>query len=447
MSEAYDPAGAPGTPESAGPGNWHPTRGSILRTSGMLFVAIAVSDAFAPPSIPISVLYVMPILITVWMKSRRALHIAAGLATVLAISVAAGVAIFAEAGPGDPAPLLRTLAAGVTLFAIWTTWHMGRSWLTLGEDLEMSQAVRTQTIQNLAEGVVTVDGDERVLMINPAAEEMTGWLADEAVGRPVDEVVRREKDVMLVPEDIVAPGMGEVLVSRAGQTRPVEVTEAELPGGYVLVLRDAAEQRDREGAMLRLAYRDRLTGLPNRASLLDRLDLELAHTRRHGTQLGLLFLDLDGLKRTNDELGHGAGDALLVGFAERLRAVLREGDTVARLGGDEFTVLLPGLEDASNASLVAEKILAALMRSILHEGVELQAGASIGLALFPADAADGEQLLERADAAMYRVKQAGGSGWERWSDEPVSELTPHVPDPTSVSTSETEQDAAHRARS
>ncbi|MDF1799474.1 MAG: diguanylate cyclase [Planctomycetota bacterium] len=414
--------------DSAGPGNWHPSSSSILRTSGALFVAIALSDAIAPPEIPISVLYVMPILITVWLKSRRTLHLAASVASVLTIALA----IFGESG--DLGGFLTTVAASVTLFAIWTTWHMGRSWLTLGEDLEMSQAVRTQTILNLAEGVVTVDSDERVLMINPAAEEMTGWRADEAVGRPVKEVVRREKDVMLVPEDIVAPGMGEVLVSRAGETRPVEVTEAELPGGYVLVLRDAAEQRDREGAMLRLAYRDRLTGLPNRASLLDRLDLELAHTRRHGTQLGMLFLDLDGLKQVNDELGHGAGDALLVGFAERLRSVLREGDTVARLGGDEFTVLLPGLEDASSANLVAEKILAALLRPILHEGTGLQASASIGLALFPADASDGEQLLERADAAMYHAKETGGCRWERWTEEPVKELTPFAPAPPSAGT-------------
>jgi diguanylate cyclase (GGDEF)-like protein/PAS domain S-box-containing protein len=362
----------------------------------------------------------MPILISVWLHELRALHATTVVATLLCLGLA-GV------GRSSELPLfLRLLSAGVTLFALWTTWHMGRTWLELRSSLLLSQATRTATLENLVEGVVTVDADERVLLMNPAAEELTGWPAAEAVGRPVDEVVRREKDVVLMPEDVVASGKGEVLVSRHGATQPIEVGEAELPSGYVLVLRDAAEQRDREGAMLRLAYRDRLTGLPNRASLVDRLQLELAHTRRHAKQLGLLFLDLDGLKPVNDSLGHLAGDALLVGFAQRLRSVLREGDTVARLGGDEFTVLLPGLDDAAAAELVIQKILVALDRPVRHEGHELRPSASIGLALFPSDAADGDELLERADAAMYVAKREGGRRWQRWGQQPEdpAELSP-----------------------
>ena len=112
--------------------------------------------------------------------------------------------------------------------------------------------------------------------------------------------------------------------------------------------------------MRRLAYRDELTGLPNRTSLLDRLSLEFAHAQRSRAALGLLYLDLDGFKEVNDQLGHHAGDLYLQAVAERLRAVLRAGDTVARLGGDEFVVVLPGLRNAEEALAVAGKVLDAL---------------------------------------------------------------------------------------
>lgn len=397
----------PEAPTGAGPGPWNVPPVSALRTSAMLLVTVTLADLLAPPELPVSVLHVMPVMISVWMRSRRALHTVALLAGVL--TLAASVA-----PPG--APYLRFWIVGATLFILATTWHLCRTWLGLREDLEASQSMRRRTVQNLAEGVVTVAADGTVVMINPAAAAMTGWPVDEALGRHVDEVVRRERDVVLLPKDsVVTPGDGELLASRGGETMPVEVSEVQVDGERVLVLRDATAQRDREGAMLRLAYRDRLTGLSNRASLVERLDLELAHARRDKTLLALLFLDLDGLKRVNDTLGHQAGDALLVGVADRLREALREADTIARLGGDEFTVLLPRLEDADHAGAVADKLLEALATPVRHEGRDLVASASLGLALYPGDGADGPELLEHADAAMYRAKQAGGHGWRRWA--------------------------------
>ena len=385
---------------------WEASPAGALKTTMVLLIAIALGDRFLPPPIPIAVLFIMPVLTSVWVRKRRVIFSTAAIATILILSNL-------ELGNEDYVKFHTITSAGVSIFILWTTVSMGFMWLGVQRELVRSQRTTRKTLTNLAEGVVTMDQDDRVVLMNPAAERMTGWELRDAKGRPVDEIVRRERDVILVPGDGVPPGQGEVLISRSGEASPVEVSMVEFDiddetSGCVLVLTDASERRDREGAMLRLAYRDRLTGLPNRASLTDRMDLEFAHARRAKAKLGMLFLDLDGLKLANDTHGHKAGDALLVGFAERLRNVLREGDTVARLGGDEFTVLLPDLDEQSNAGLIAEKILIALEKPILYEGKSIRASASIGIAVFPRDGDSGEQLLERADEAMYAAKQAGG---------------------------------------
>jgi diguanylate cyclase (GGDEF)-like protein len=161
--------------------------------------------------------------------------------------------------------------------------------------------------------------------------------------------------------------------------------------------------------MRKLAYRDTLTNLPNRLSLHELLNLELAHARRNRSALGVLFIDLDDFKRINDTVGHAAGDEVLRATAARLRSNLRETDTIARLGGDEFAVLLPGALGVDDAQMVAEKLLGALDEPVLFEGHKLRVRASIGLAMYPGDADQPDELLRRADEAMYKAKQQGGA--------------------------------------
>ncbi|MDO9195609.1 bifunctional diguanylate cyclase/phosphodiesterase [Rhodoferax sp.] len=163
----------------------------------------------------------------------------------------------------------------------------------------------------------------------------------------------------------------------------------------------------REAQLVLRAHHDDLTGLPNRALLHERLQQELAHARRNGDQLALLFLDLDRFKAVNDTLGHDSGDQLLRVAAARLTACVRESDTVARLGGDEFVVLLTGLNNPLQAAALAGQILESLSQPFPISGSDCFIGASIGVSVFPADGTTADELLKHADIAMYRAKAAG----------------------------------------
>ena len=169
---------------------------------------------------------------------------------------------------------------------------------------------------------------------------------------------------------------------------------------------DITDRKRMEEALHSVAHSDPLTGLANRTLLMDRLRLAAARSRRSGTRLALLYLDIDRFKGVNDRHGHLAGDALLKGFAQRLRACVRASDTVARLGGDEFVVLLDELHDAESASRVAQKILETVRAPIQADAQEIAVTASIGIA-HDDSSGDEERLLRRADAALYQAKAAG----------------------------------------
>jgi diguanylate cyclase (GGDEF)-like protein len=163
--------------------------------------------------------------------------------------------------------------------------------------------------------------------------------------------------------------------------------------------------------MRRIASYDALTGLPNRVLLHDRLDRALGRARRGGATVAILFVDLDGFKRVNDDLGHETGDRILETIAERFSRCVRETDTISRYGGDEFVVLLADLADAAVATSVADKLIAALAAPLDDEGRVPEIGASVGIALYPANGEDPDQLLVAADRAMYAAKRQGRNKW------------------------------------
>jgi len=170
---------------------------------------------------------------------------------------------------------------------------------------------------------------------------------------------------------------------------------------------EVAERRLADERAKRMALHDALTGLPNRLLLVDRVKQAIAQARDHGRRVALMFLDLDRFKVVNDSLGHGIGDQLLQQVAQRLGRCVRAEDTVARLGGDEFIICLPGLSDRDEPGRVAGRILAELARPLQVDGHALPAEVSIGIALYPDDAADAATLLRCADTAMYHAKDSG----------------------------------------
>jgi diguanylate cyclase (GGDEF)-like protein/PAS domain S-box-containing protein len=173
------------------------------------------------------------------------------------------------------------------------------------------------------------------------------------------------------------------------------------------VCQDITERRNAERRIQYLAHHDNLTGLPNRALFNDRLDNALARARRTDERIGLMLLDLDHFKDVNDSLGHDAGDALLREVGHRLRRCVRASDTVARLGGDEFAIILVGLDRASRAGGVAQKIIAAVAEPIRHGEHEIHARTSVGITIFPSDDVEPQPLLKNADIALYRAKAEG----------------------------------------
>jgi diguanylate cyclase (GGDEF)-like protein/PAS domain S-box-containing protein len=203
----------------------------------------------------------------------------------------------------------------------------------------------------------------------------------------------------------------------SGVTGAFGVEESRFVMAAATVLSAALQRTDSEGRLAFLAQFDGLTGLPNRALLSDRFSQMIVQARRHGTSLGVLFIDLDDFKLVNDSLGHPAGDELLKETARRLMASIRTGDTVARIAGDEFAIILADLARADDAALVAQKVIERIAAPVAVRGQEVFVTASVGVATFPADGDDAESLLGAADAAMYRAKQAGRNAYQFFTSE------------------------------
>jgi diguanylate cyclase (GGDEF)-like protein len=220
----------------------------------------------------------------------------------------------------------------------------------------------------------------------------------------------------------IAPGMPLVVLSRLDDERLAlqamqHGAQDCLSKGTDLALlrravRHAIERKRFEHELCQLAKFDPLTGLANRLLFYDRLTHAVQRIDRDHRSVALIFIDLDGFKAINDRYGHATGDRLLVAVADRLRAVVRRTDTVARLGGDEFTVILEGLRYPEDAARVAEEMLLSLGAPFEIDGVVIEVGASLGVAIASHATEMPEALTHRADTAMYRAKARGGTRYQ-----------------------------------
>jgi len=178
---------------------------------------------------------------------------------------------------------------------------------------------------------------------------------------------------------------------------------------YEQAQQEIIDRKKAEEALKHMAHHDALTGLPNRRLFNERISLEISRSQRNNQKIGIMLFDLDHLKEVNDSFGHSVGDLLLQAVAQRLLGLLRKSDTVARMGGDEFLLILPEMRQSNDAVLTAERILSALSTPFLLEGNQINITTSIGIVFFPDDGTEVDDLIKKADIAMYKAKDIGGN--------------------------------------
>jgi diguanylate cyclase (GGDEF)-like protein/PAS domain S-box-containing protein len=292
------------------------------------------------------------------------------------------------------------------------------------QDALREERDRARHYLDMAGTIVIVFGtDGRIQMVNRAGNDLLGYEDGELLGRNAYDVLtpdghRDDAEARMRKALISGPAHGDVeygVRTKDGHVRMVlwrAVVLRDDNGEATAVLTsgiDVTERREAEQQIAYLAFHDSLTGLPNRALLAEHLELALARARRTASAVALVYLDLDDFKLVNDSLGHGAGDQLLCQIAMRLQDRRRETDLLARQGGDEFLLLLCDVQgDAvENARVAADGILEALAGPFSIAGTDFHVGASVGIAVFPRDANNAEELLRHADAAMYQAKARG----------------------------------------
>lgn len=326
--------------------------------------------------------------------------------------------------------------------------------------LAQSERLHRLLVEHSPDIVYALDAHGCFAFLNPRVESVLGYARGELLGRHHAEIVHeddraraahalaeRRRDGRAATDvelRLRVPGTAEAApLYRVVSVSAVGVYDgggAEAPGGALRfvgtqgVMRDITERKRAEATIAFQALHDQLTQLPNRRLFRDHLELALAQAARRGRMVGVMFVDLDRFKPINDTYGHRVGDDLLRAFAQRLRGCVRAGDTVGRQGGDEFTVLLPDLVQADDALVLVRKLLAALDQPFEIDGRALRVTASVGIAVYPRDGADADQLMRNADVAMYVVKESGRNGGRVFAPSMNAEFTRRL---------ELEQDLRH----
>jgi diguanylate cyclase (GGDEF)-like protein/PAS domain S-box-containing protein len=300
---------------------------------------------------------------------------------------------------------------------------------TFEEALERLSRQHEMVLKSAGEGIFGLDLNGNATFVNPAAVRITGWEAEELVGRRQHDLLhhtkpdgspypREECPIHAALEDgTIHSRDDEVFWKKDGTSFPVEYMSSPILQdgeviGAVVTFKDITERKAVEQQLHHQAFHDPLTGLPNRALFMDRLERALTRANRRGNKVAVLFMDLDNFKVINDSLGHKAGDQLLVAVAERLETSLRSEDTAARLGGDEFTILVEDISSVGEVVQVAERIADILRPPFVLEEQEVFTTVSTGLALNSTVQEQPADLLRHADLAMYRAKRRGKARYE-----------------------------------
>lgn len=272
-------------------------------------------------------------------------------------------------------------------------------------------------LENVHEGILTINQQGIVQSFNLAAEKIFGYEASEVTGRNVNmlmpEQYRTQHDGYL--KNILAASLPRVIgmsrkvqgLRKNGEVFPMylAVTQVKSATGdqYIGLLRDISQEEANLHRIEHLARHDTMTGLLNRSCFTEQLDNYV----RNALPFSLLFIDIDGFKTVNDTYGHGVGDQLLIAIAQRIRSCVAENDIVARLGGDEFVVILPDVVNSTDIERIAVRLIGKVAEKMTYKGCVCSVGASIGAACYPAQSMLAEDILSAADSAMYHAKRTG----------------------------------------
>lgn len=299
--------------------------------------------------------------------------------------------------------------------------------------LQQSEIELREITSSLNYGLYTVDEQGAILFFNPAAERMLKWTEAEVLGRHSHELFHhhfQDGTVYPVEQCRIAQAIldarpyttdQECFFDRDGNPIPVEISVSPIFRNHqaalvVVSFQDISEKKRASEKIQHLALHDQLTGLPNRHLLNDRIVQMMQHVDRRQKKAGLLFVDLDSFKAVNDNYGHDAGDRVLKVAAERLVACVRAEDTVARMGGDEFVVLLKEIGAEIDLQEMAQKIVLSVAEPVVAGNQVYAVSASVGYVIFPDHASSVEELLRKADNAMYAAKRAGKNCWAGYHD-------------------------------
>jgi diguanylate cyclase (GGDEF)-like protein/PAS domain S-box-containing protein len=286
-----------------------------------------------------------------------------------------------------------------------------------------------QVLDQSAEGIVICDPQERILLVNKAFEKLTGFAAEEVLGKTPRILQSGRQDSAFYADmwkSVLATGswQGEVWNRRKSEETYAEwlsisaVHDSQtVLTHYVGIFSDITVHKRNAERMAHLTHYDTLTDLPNRALLMDRLNQLTKAAQRRKSKVAVIFIDLDRFKDVNDSLGHDAGDVLLQAIAQRFSSVMRAEDTMARIGADEFVAVFQDIHQGQDASIIATELFACLKEPITINGYELTVTASMGISIYPDDANDAQEMIRNADAAMDQAKGAGGNAYQFYTSD------------------------------
>lgn len=303
--------------------------------------------------------------------------------------------------------------------------------LDISEQLENERRMNlwASVIQQSREGIMICNAEQKIVLVNKAFEEITGYSQNDAVGQSPRILQSGRQDRSFYERmwaSVAETGQwsGEIWNRRKSGELYVEwlsLTAVRDSRGFVDhfigSFSDITVRKETEERVRRLAHFDALTGLPNRSLLMDRASQVIAACRKDGRKAAIFFIDLDRFKNINDSMGHEAGDELLKVVAERLSHLMRPTDTVARMGGDEFVICATHIDDVSSMVGLAERILATVNSTMSIGGQELSISGSVGICIYPDDANDVSGLIRNADAAMYGAKNSGRNAYQFYTPD------------------------------